>query len=370
MARQRLQPSLNRGVLGEARCPECRTPLDALAPSIACERCGETFPRLGRIPVLLPRPHAHVDLWKRQLALLIAHGQQAQQVIEEHAEAPDLSPRARARLRSMADAVRAQREEIVELVGPSLGGPADATAPGLPRGVVEYGYYLHRDWAWDDKDADENEASIESIEAVVAARALGRILVLGAGACRLAYDMHRRLGGTETVAIDIDPYLFVIAEAVVRGAPVRLTESSLNVPDASRVAACRTLRAPSGPLDGERFHFLFANGLEPPFVDASFDTIVTPWFIDRVPKDLPAFARTIRRLLRPGGRWINQGPLLYPQETPITLRYGREEIFDIAESAGLKMRKWSEKSRPYLVSPLTGAGKVENVLTFEAVLES
>jgi hypothetical protein len=172
------------------------------------------------------------------------------------------------------------------------------------------------------------------------------------------------------VAIDIDPYLFVIAEAVVRGAEVRLTESSLNVPDASRIAACRTLRAPDGPLDGERFHFLFANGLEPPFADASFDTIVTPWFIDRVPPNLPAFIAVIKRLLRPGGSWINQGPLLYPQEMPIAERNTREEIFDIAESAGLTMKRWSDESRPYLVSPLTGCGRVENVLTFEAALES
>jgi carnosine N-methyltransferase len=270
----------------------------------------------------------------------------------------------------MAEGVRAQREEIVDLVGPSLGGPGPGAAAGLPRGIVEYGYYLHRDWAWDEGKSSENEASVDSIRAVIGARKLGRTVVLGAGGCRLAYDLHRRLGATETVAIDIDPYLFVIAEAVVRGGEVRLTESSLNVPDASRIAACRTLRAPDGPLDGERFHFLFANGLEPPFADASFDTIVTPWFIDRVPPNLPAFVAVIKRLLRPGGSWVNQGPLLYPQEMPVAERHTREEIFDIAESAGLTMKRWSDESRPYLVSPLTGCGRVENVLTFEAVLEA
>jgi hypothetical protein len=150
---------------------------------------------------------------------------------------------------------------------------------------------------------------------------------------------------------------------------VALTESSLNVFDAEHVSARRTLRAPHGPLDDARFHFLLANGLEPPFAPETFDTIVTPWFIDRVPPDLPAFMGTLARLLRPGGRWVNQGPLMYAPDTPVARRWGREEIFEIAEGAGFRIRTWSFASRPYLVSPLTGSGKVENVLTFGATRE-
>jgi SAM-dependent methyltransferase len=268
----------------------------------------------------------------------------------------------------MAVAIRDQLDEIVALVGASLGGAVVGTSAGLPRGVVEYGYYLHRDWGWDEGDASENQASIDAIRAVTSANELGRTLVLGAGGCRLAYDLHRQLRASETVVVDIDPYLFVIAEAVVRGREVRLTEASLNVLEGGCASARRTLRAPHGPLDAERFHFVFANGLEPPFADGSFDTVVTPWFIDRVPTDLAAFLETMARLLRPGGRWINQGPLLYPAETPVHQRYAREEIFEMAEGAGLSMNRWSRTSRPYLVSPLTGSGRIESVLTFEAVI--
>ena len=38
---------------------------------------------------------------------------------------------------------------------------------------------------------------------------LGRTLVLGAGGCRLAYDLHVHNGGTDTAVVDIDPYLLV-----------------------------------------------------------------------------------------------------------------------------------------------------------------
>jgi SAM-dependent methyltransferase len=194
---------------------------------------------------------------------------------------------------------------------------------------------------------------------------LGRVLVVGAGGCRLAYDLHRE-SASETTVVDIDPYLFVPAEAVVRGRQVRLTEASLNVFEASRASAAWTLRAPAGPLDEAHFHFFLANGVAPPFADATFDTVVTPWFIDRVPSDVPAFLGVVRRLLRPGGRWLNQGPLLYPPETPLPRRYSRDELVELAAQAGFEVGSVDVASRRYLVSPLTGSGKIERVLTFSA----
>jgi hypothetical protein len=179
--------------------------------------------------------------------------------------------------------------------------------------------------------------------------------------------LHRALGATETAVVDIDPYLLVIAEAVVRGASVRLTESTVNVQEVEHVAAAWILGAPAGPLDDAVFHFFLADGVEPPFAEGTFDTIVTPWFIDQVPLDLSRFLTTLHRLLAPGGRWINQGPLIYrPDATPLARRYSREELFDVAAESGFRVGRWSGQSRPYLVSPLTGRGKVEWVLTFEA----
>jgi uncharacterized protein YbaR (Trm112 family) len=361
---------VNDGALDRLVCVRCATALDARAVEIACAQCGQTYPRVGPIPVVLPQPWEHVELWRRQLALLTDHGQQAHAALAAEAEAPGILPDGRTRVRAMADAVRNQIDEIVALVGPALGGPLAASGGGLPRGVVEYGYYLHRDWAWLGADQDENRIAVEAIEAVASGQDLGRTAVLGAGGCRLAYDLHRLCRADETVVIDIDPYLFVVAEAIVRGGSVELTESSLTVFDVENVFARRTLRAPNGALDDQHFHFLFANGLEPPFSDRTFDTIVTPWFIDRVPTDLEAFLGKVAGLLRPGGRWINQGPLLYAPETPVARRFARAEIFELAGRAGLRVGKWSRRSCPYLVSPLTGRGKLESILTFEAVRES
>jgi SAM-dependent methyltransferase len=361
---------VSESLLDRVLCVVCAAPFDLgppAPPELACARCGEGYSRVGAIPVLLPRSAAHVELWRRQLRLLLESGSTTGAALEEAAAAPGLLPAGAARLAAMARAVRAQAEDFAALLGPALGGPLDGPVGGLPRGVVEYSYYLFRDWGWTGRDARENVEALEALLAV-APGPLGRVLVVGAGGCRLASDLHRHAGATETAVVDIDPYLLVVAEAVVRGRSVRLTEASLNVLDSTRVSTSWTLRAPEGALDDGRFHFFLANGLAPPFADATFDTVVTPWFIDRVPTDLPAFLATVRRLLRPGGRWLNQGPLLYPPETPLDRRYARDEVLELATRAGFHVDAGAADaaSRPYLVSPLTGAGKIERVLTFSA----
>ena len=146
-----------------------------------------------------------------------------------------------------------------------------------------------------------------------------------------------------------------------------LTETSVNAPEVDPVSRAWTLSAPSGPLGPEVFHFFLADGTEPPFADQTFDTVVTPWFIDQVPTDLEALLRRVHGLLVPGGRWINHGPLIYrPDALRIARWYSRQEIFDLAGAVGFRMGASESASQPHLVSPLTGRGLIENVLTFEA----
>jgi SAM-dependent methyltransferase len=174
-----------------------------------------------------------------------------------------------------------------------------------------------------------NDRSLAAIRRITRGQELGRILVLGAGGCRLAYDLQVQCGATATAVLDIDPFLLAIAEAVIRGAAGSLTETSVNAPEVDPVSRAWTLSAPSGPLGADVFHFFLADGTEPPFADQSFDTVVTPWFIDQVPTDLEAMLRRMHRLLVPGGRWINHGPLIYrPDALDIARWYARQEIFD------------------------------------------
>jgi hypothetical protein len=348
-------------------CVRCAGVLDFPSLEVVCVRCGQKYPRVGRIPVLLPRPDDHISLWRQQLALLVAQGEHTLAGMDAEATMPGVLREGQTRMRTLAKAVHDQVREISEVVSPALGGPLPPSqSVGLPRGVVEHIHFLYRDWGWDDGASLENQQSLDAIRELVGSQSLGCTLVLGAGGCRLAYDLHRQCGASDTVVLDIDPYLFLVAEAVVRGGSVQLTESSPTVQQVERTAKTWTLRAPAGPLDDEHFHFFLANGLAPPFVEGTFDTIVTPWFIDQVPTDLPAFLTTANRLLRPGGRWINHGPLLYPPEAPISRRFSREEVLELAARAGFAIGRTSGISGPHFVSPLTGRGKVEWVLTFAA----
>lgn len=337
---------------------------------MTCARCDQIYPRVGPIPVILPNPDAHVDLWRQQVAFVAARGRVTQEELEMEAARDGHLIGTRTRLRALAAGARQQAREIVGMLGPALGGELPSPERlSLPRGAdnpLQYVHYLYRDWGWEDGNHPENQSSLDAVRSVMSGAPLGRTLVLGAGACRLAYDLHRACGGTETVVVDVDPLLFVIAEGVVRGATLVLTESTAKISEASSAVRTCSLSAPAGPIDDASFHFLFANGIAPPFAEGTFDTVVTPWFIDQVPPDLPQFLGTIARLLRPRGRWINHGPLIYPPSTPLARRFSREELFDLAGRAGFRKAKWISESRPYLVSPLNGRGKVEWVLSFEA----
>jgi hypothetical protein len=316
--------------------------------------------------VLLPNAEQHVTLWRRQLGLLLERGQHTHTALTNAAVDPLLAEGTRARLTTLGHAVRDQVDDVARILAPALGGALPAAGGGLPRGVVEYIGYLYRDWGWPAAGYRENEPALAELARLLDGREIGRMLVVGAGSCGLAYELHLRHRAHETIALDIDPYLLVIAERVVRGESVRLTEASLKWIEAGEVCRPWQLEASSGPLGREVFRCVFADGVAPPFAYESFDTVVTPWFIDQVPRDLPAFFGTLRKLLRPDGRWLNQGPLVYPEQTPFERRYARQELFDLARAAGLRVTDWSRTSQRYLVSPLTGNGKLESVLSFIA----
>jgi hypothetical protein len=98
-------------------------------------------------------------------------------------------------------------------------------------------HYLFRDWGWDAGKHRENQEAADAIGDVLdEGRGLGRTLVLGAGACRLAYDIHQRFHPTETVVLDLDPLLMLGAQAVIRGSTVPLTETTLLVAERDGVS--------------------------------------------------------------------------------------------------------------------------------------
>jgi SAM-dependent methyltransferase len=342
----------------------------ARAPTLRCPSCGQAYPRLGSIPVLLRDPAEWLALWRLQLGLLEHQGPERLAAEEAELRAPGILPLTASRCRAMVEAAGGEAKDVVRLLDPLVPKLAPSMEDFAVKSIespLRRLQHLCRDWGWDGGKNRENDDILSTVGDVIGEGPLGRVLVLGSGACRLAYDLHRRYAATETVVLDIDPLLLVGAHEVVRGGTVSLTESYISVHEVAGSGRVWELAAPFGPLGEDVFHFLLADGLAPPFADETFDTVVTPWFIDIVPPDLRDFLGTLRSVLKPGGRWINIGPLLYLRETPLSRRYTREEIFELAARAGFELRKWKTDSGLHFVAPSNGRGFLEWMVAFEAV---
>lgn len=73
---------------------------------------------------------------------------------------------------------------------------------------------------------------------------------------------------------------------------------------------------------------------------ASFDVVVTHFFIDTA-RNLMSYLDTIFRILKPGGHWINFGPLLYGSAPFVQLSL--EEIITVAEAMGFVFRELPDR---------------------------
>ena len=67
-----------------------------------------------------------------------------------------------------------------------------------------------------------------------------------------------------------------------------------------------------------------------------YDIIVTLFFIDTA-RNLVSYLETIHRLLRPGGRWVNLGPLLYG--TAPFVQLSLDEIVAVSEGVGFEFQE-------------------------------
>lgn len=74
--------------------------------------------------------------------------------------------------------------------------------------------------------------------------------------------------------------------------------------------------------------------------DGHFDVIVTHFFIDTA-RNLMAYFDTIHRLLGPGGRWMNFGPLLYG--TGPFVQLSLDEIIAVVEEMGFQFEDLSDE---------------------------
>jgi hypothetical protein len=347
-------------------CPRCQGTLEADG-SLRCPACRQDFPSVAGLPWLFAEPQGALGEWRAR-----AHGYLAgleTQAARYRATLTDELTRAttRSRLKLLASACTDQARRVRALLAPLLDAAPAATAEiysalgaTLPteQGIAGYYANLHRDWNWGEA---ENEAGYRLVDEALGTDPPGRTLLLGVGAGRLAYDLHRRRRPEVLVGADINPLFVLAASRLCAGEALELYEFPLAPRDLPSQAILRRLVAPGPAAPG--LHFVFADATRAPFAAGSFDTVITPWLIDVVDDALGHFAARVNHWLRPGGRWVNSGPLSFSDDDPAR-RYAVEEVREIVIEAGFEPIEASEAAVPYLCSPASRHGRVETLVTF------
>ncbi|MDJ0904487.1 MAG: methyltransferase domain-containing protein [Woeseiaceae bacterium] len=355
-------------------CPRCdKTPLEENDGVYSCKACKIDFPSIDGIPWLFAEPQAALGEWRGRLQFALQSLSQETAALDAELKDKDLRPLTRRRVERYRKATDTHRRKLQKLLQPvdvqSLQGNYEsylAMRTRLPadQGLNTYYANVHRDWSWGD---EENKASLKQLQSVLHESAeLGNVLVLGAGAGRLAYDLHMQMDCEATVAMDFNPLLMLIAKTVANGDTLKMYEFPIAPRSLEDDAVLRTLSAPEVVRDG--FHLVLGDALRAPFAPASFDTVVTPWLIDIIAEDLPTLAARVNTLLKPEGRWVNFGSLAFA--TPERARrYSPEETKAIVAESGFSDPYVSEATIPYMCSPASRHGRQERVFSFSAYKE-
>jgi SAM-dependent methyltransferase/uncharacterized protein YbaR (Trm112 family) len=355
-------------------CPRCdKTPLEQSGETYHCKACDIDFPSVNGIPWMFAEPRAALGEWRGRLRFALQKLSHESAGLDQELKAKDMPALAMRRVERYKKCVDSHRRKLQKLLRPvdiqSLQGNHEtylAMRTRLPadQGLNTYYANIHRDWAWGD---EENQASLKQIQAVLHDHAdLGNVLVLGAGAGRLAYDLHTNMHCTATVVMDFNPLLMLVAQAMANGEQLTLYEFPIAPLALEDDAVLHKLSAPEPA--GEDFHLVLGDALRPPFPENSFDTVVTPWLIDIITEDFPTLAARINRLLKKEGRWVNFGSLAFSNARRAD-RHSPEEVKAIVAENGFSDPYVSQATIPYMCSPASRHGRQERVFTFSAYKE-
>jgi hypothetical protein len=347
-------------------CPSCGSRL----AGAGCLACRIDFPSIGGIPWLMPEPRLALAEWRGRLHHLLTHyateaarqraalsdsgdDNLAHQRLERVAAALDDQS---ARLRALMQPLGFDRRNEAHAVHVALG-----TELPLNQGLSSYYPNLHRDWCWGDA---ENRASLDTVLASLPTGTTpARVLVLGAGACRLAYDLHQVLRPGLTVALDFNPLFLLAASRVLAGDALELYEFPIAPRTIADHAVLRRLAAPAAVAPG--FEFVLADASAPPFRPGSFDLVLTPWFIDVAGEPVGRIIARINALLAPDGLWVNHGSLAFADAAPAEA-LSLEELLERLPAGGFSRAVARETVQPYLASPASRHARQETVITFSA----
>jgi hypothetical protein len=350
-------------------CPRCDQALAASGSVWRCAGCHVDFPLVAGIPWLFAEPNAALGEWRGRLHLSLQRLERERLELKAALSSENLRSPTRTRIDHLERATADHAARLEALLAPLAIEQQSASYEAylalrtrLPpdQGLTTYHANIHRDWCWGDA---ENDASFDVLAAALGAAAPGRVLVLGAGAGRLAYDFHMRTAAVSTVALDFNPLLVLVAERIGRGEQLEFYEFPLAPRTPEDQAVLRTLSAPA-PARAGLAHVL-GDAHRPPFKHGAFDTVVTPWLVDILPERFDSLCARVNALLAPGGRWLNFGSLSFHDRDPAA-RYGLAECLAAHDQNGFVDGAVGERGNTYHSTPAWPHARRERVVSWSA----
>lgn len=368
---------------GVLQCPACKHDqinwVVSTTECFQCASCKLEYPLFANgntaIPWLFSQPEQSMLEWKARLNGFLYLNSLEQNQLKEALKEKLLSKAAQKRINKIFQAKKQHRQQILDLLTPfkledidfNVSNPVHALQAKVPKvqGLASYYANIFRDWAWEN---GENLELLQSIESVFEEhRPNGKVLTIGAGAGRLSYDIHQKYTPQLSVLMDINPLLSVISSKMSQGEAINLYEfpiAPLNKDSFAVMQKCQaSLRLDE--VSRDNLVVMLADGMQPPFNNNSFDTLITPWLIDIVPQNLRQIIQHMNRVLTKGGVWLNTGSLAFAHQDP-TWCYSEEEVLDLLEKNGFEVTASNRLKIPYLQSPLSSHGRIEEVFNFSA----
>jgi uncharacterized protein YbaR (Trm112 family) len=357
--------SLPANFLELLRCPQSGQSLHYKNNELSSDASEYRYPIVGGVPWLLPHPRNSILDWGAKL-------NQFQQILLQEISQLDVDIKqarglTRDRLQKLHAAKKTFLVEVTHLFEPLRQTKVAAretynallNRPPATQNLLSYEANIYRDWLWGD---EENAISKHLLSSLFADKPL-KFCVLGAGACRLAWDLHQLFEPELSVATDINPLFLLAVKKILSGDSFPLTEFPMQPKDLDAVAVAHQFKGLDQPA--ENFHLCFSDAAQSPFKPHAFDTVVTPWLIDIQPHELTKFLKRLNRYVPVGGVWINFGSLVFNQQRD-SLCYSVDEIKERALVAGFEIEEIQQDAIPYLKSPYNAGYRIESVWAWRA----
>ncbi|TQV76545.1 hypothetical protein FLL45_00855 [Aliikangiella marina] len=347
-------------------CPESGENLSLKDNQLVSQQSKCHYPVINGIPWLFRHPlHSMVDWSVKLNHFNQIFSDDIRQLKNELKKASDYT---QPRLEKLLSGKTLFQQAVIELVSPILSAKVaskpvyDALSDRAPhtQNLLSYEANLYRDWVWGD---EENKLSAKIIMQRIGTLQPKNVLVLGAGSCRLAYDIHRLLGSATTIANDINPLLLFAANKILSGEALEIVEFPAHPINTESVALSHSIAGLEKWPDN--FYLLFSDAATPAIKSAAIDLVVTPWLIDIQPFELRKFMTCLNHYLPMGGHWVNFGSLVFNQSRE-ALCYSIDEIKALAHEAGFEIEESESQVIPYLKSPHNAGYRMETVFSWRA----